>query len=136
MCFRYYAYLFDSQAFREQIQTEVYGVKVFHPTQQIIKNAFTVIPPITEQHAIAAFLDDRCGQVDGIIADLERQMELLRTYKISVIYEAVTNSIWTKKRVKYLASIFSGATPSKEVSEFWDGDIPWISSYKSICFWG
>ena len=36
------------------------------------------IPPLPEQQAIVAFLDDRCGQIDGIVTDLERQVEILR----------------------------------------------------------
>lgn len=147
--FRYFAYLFDSQAFREQIRTEVYGVKVFHLTQAIIKKCFTVVPPIEEQRAIAAILDDRCGQIDGIIADAERQVEILRKYRKTLIAETVTKGLdktapmkdsgidwigeipkhWEVKRIKHSTSIMgSGTTPESGNADFYDGNIPWIQS--------
>lgn len=35
---------------------------------------------------------------------------------------------WKMGRLRYLASFESGATPSKDISDFWDGEIPWVSS--------
>ena len=35
---------------------------------------------------------------------------------------------WETRRLRYLASFESGATPSKDIDEYWAGDIPWISS--------
>ena len=35
---------------------------------------------------------------------------------------------WGLNRLKYLASIESGATPSKDNSSFWNGPLPWVSS--------
>ena len=34
---------------------------------------------------------------------------------------------WQRKRLKYLFSMVSGGTPSKDVLEYWMGDIPWVS---------
>jgi type I restriction enzyme, S subunit len=35
---------------------------------------------------------------------------------------------WKVIPLKYIVSIRSGATPSKENKEFWDGDVPWASA--------
>ncbi|MDD6636656.1 MAG: restriction endonuclease subunit S, partial [Coriobacteriaceae bacterium] len=35
---------------------------------------------------------------------------------------------WEIRRLKQLCHMESGATPSKENLEYWDGDIPWVSS--------
>ena len=83
--FRFMAYLFDSEPFRNQIRNSVSGVKVFSVTQTIIKNTRLLLPPLPEQQAIATLLDDRCGYIGGIIADLERQMDILRQYKKALI---------------------------------------------------
>lgn len=89
------------------------------------------IPPFPEQRAIAAFLDNHCGQVDGIIADLERQMEILQQYKKALITETVTKGLdksalmkesgidwiggipahWDVKRLRYVCRLKTGTTP-------------------------
>ena len=92
------------------------------------------IPPLPEQQAIVAFLDDRCGQIDGIVTDLERQVEILRQYKKALITETVTKGLdktammkdsgidwigempkhWEMKRLKFLGSARNGLTYAPE----------------------
>ncbi|NBK24528.1 MAG: hypothetical protein EOM68_21185, partial [Spirochaetia bacterium] len=68
------------------------------------------IPSLPEQQAIAAFLDDRCGQIDGIVADLEQQVEILRQYKKALIAETVSANKphWVKGRIKDLMTLQRG----------------------------
>ena len=49
-----------------------------------------VIPPLTEQKAIADFLDTKCAAIDQAITDKTTQIETLKAYKASLIYEYVT----------------------------------------------
>ena len=49
-----------------------------------------VNPPLSEQQAIAAFLDDKCSQLDAVIAKKQQQVSILADYKKSLIYEYVT----------------------------------------------
>lgn len=92
------------------------------------------IPTLPEQQAIAAFLDNRCGQIDVIVADLERQVEILRQYKKALITETVTKGLdktapmkgsgidwigemprhWEMKRLKFLGSARNGLTYAPE----------------------
>ena len=48
------------------------------------------IPPMSEQKSIAAYLDTKTAEIDVLIASKERQVELLREYRKSIISEAVT----------------------------------------------
>lgn len=48
------------------------------------------VPPIFEQKAIVNYLDDKCSQIDAVIADKQAQLETLAAYKKSLIYEYVT----------------------------------------------
>lgn len=69
------------------------------------------IPPIDEQERIAGFLDKKCGEIDGLIADIKTQVQTLEQYKRSVITEAVTK----------------GLNPSAEMKESgveWIGNVP------------
>ncbi|MET3578922.1 type I restriction enzyme S subunit [Mesorhizobium robiniae] len=35
--------------------------------------------------------------------------------------------LWTRQKLKYVARFIGGGTPDKSKSEFWNGDIPWVS---------
>lgn len=50
----------------------------------------TVVPPIEEQKAIAAYLDEKCAEIDGCISAKKEQISTLEAYKKSVIFEYVT----------------------------------------------
>lgn len=47
-------------------------------------------PPVKEQQFIANFLDNKCNEIDTIIATKKEQLETLAEYKKSLIYEYVT----------------------------------------------
>ena len=48
------------------------------------------VPPLPEQQAIANYLDEKTAEIDSLIADKQRQVELLKEYRKSLISEAVT----------------------------------------------
>nr|WP_316623902.1 restriction endonuclease subunit S [uncultured Ruminococcus sp.] len=80
-------------------------------------------PRISEQKAIADYLDKRCGEIDSIIADIEKQIELLKQYKKSLITETVTKGL-------------DKSVPMKDSGIEWIGEIPssWnVKKLKYIC---
>jgi type I restriction enzyme S subunit len=95
-----------SEEFRLHISGLIGGV-----SQGELRNFNIVVPPLSEQQAIAAFLDDRCGQVDSIITDLVRQVEILRQYKKALITETVTKGL-------------DKFAPMKDSGIPWVGNIP------------
>jgi type I restriction enzyme S subunit len=109
--YRFVAYMFDSLSFREQIRPEVYGVKVFHPTQSIIKRVIGIYPSLGEQVAIAAYLDHRTAEIDEVLADLQSQAEMLDTYKRELIAEVVTKG-------------FDKSAPMRDSGAGWIGKVP------------
>lgn len=48
------------------------------------------VPPKDEQDEIADFLDTKCSEIDSLIADKKRQLDILADYKKSLTYEYVT----------------------------------------------
>ena len=48
------------------------------------------VPPKDEQDEIADYLDTKCSEIDSLIADKKRQLDILADYKKSLIYEYVT----------------------------------------------
>lgn len=91
-------------------------------SQNKIKNQYYIQPPIEEQKAISAYLDEKCTEIDSLISDIQQQIETLEQYKRSVITEAVTKGInpdvdmrdsgiewigdiptrWSVKKLKYI----------------------------------
>lgn len=49
-----------------------------------------LVPPFDEQQEIADYLDNKCAEIEQIIADKKSQIETLDGYKKSLIYEYVT----------------------------------------------
>lgn len=52
-----------------------------------------LVPPLPEQRAIAAFLDDKCDKIDGAVKIKEDQIELLGERRQIIIQEAVTRGL-------------------------------------------
>ncbi len=107
-------------------------------------------PKETEQQLIADFLDERCAEIDSVIADVETQIEILQKYKKSLITETVTKGLdrtvamkdsgiewigkipehWIRNRIKYKTQLIgSGTTPDSGNDMYYeDGVYPWIQS--------
>ena len=58
-----------------------------------IGNIYIPYPNLDEQKAIANFLDKKTSEIDDLIKDLKKSIELLKEYKKSLIYEATTGKI-------------------------------------------
>ena len=112
----------------------IYGAKILN--QELIKNAYLIIPPTTEQTSIANFLDLKTSEIDDIIADKKRLLELYEEEKTAIINQAVTKGLdpnapmkdsgiewlgeipehWEVKKLKYIisAKLMYGANESAD----------------------
>jgi len=70
-----------------------------------------LVPPLPEQRAIAAFLDDKCAKIDGAVKIKEDQIALLRERRQIIIQDAVTRGL-------------NPAAPMKDSGIDWIGQIP------------
>lgn len=71
------------------------GMGVPHLTQENMKSALIPIPPLSEQQAIASYLDEKTARIDSLISLKQEKITELKNYKKSIIYEYVTG----KKRI-------------------------------------
>ena len=115
----------------------------------ILRSESIIIPPLTEQQAIADYLDQRCSEIDELIALQEEMITKLQSYKQSVITEAVTRGLdknvplkdsgidwigkipehWSRNKIVRLFSIIgSGTTPKSNKGDNYIGSINWIQS--------
>ena len=146
----YYRHLFKSLGFIDKINSLTVGIRE-GKNIQYVDFADMLLPymPLAEQQKIAEFLDRKCGEVDEMIALQEQIIEELKTYKQSVITEAVTKGLnpsapmrdsgidwigsipehWSKdKIIRSFRMIGSGTTPKSTDENNFDGDINWIQS--------
>lgn len=114
----------------------------------VIERIKVILPPVSEQQKIVEVLDKKTAQLDKVKALLEEQIQKLKDYRDSLIYETVTKGLdktvplkdsgidwigqvpqgWGVGKVKYFSQISAGATPDRNNSLFWNGNINWMSS--------
>lgn len=147
MNFLYYA--IQSDSFIEEVNTSTYGSKMPRASWEYIKNMKIAFPTsLVEQQKIADFLDKKTTQLDKVKSLLEEQIQKLKDYRASLIYETVTKGLdknvpmkdsgidwigqvpqgWGSGKVKYFSQVSAGATPDRNNSLFWNGNINWMSS--------
>ena len=97
---KYFAFLFQSDAWRKQIRERATGVKVFSISQKILRFTTILLPPIAEQYKIADYLDPRCAEIDHTITEIEKTIEEYKALKQSIITEAVTKGIRGNRPMK------------------------------------
>ena len=88
------------------------------------------LPPLEEQKHIADILDKASNLIGLRKQQLEKMDLLIKSKFIDMFGDPVTNPKgWEVKRIEELCeSIFGGGTPSKSHAEYYDGDIPWVTS--------
>ena len=119
-------YALDSFYVQNQKSFGKAKLKVVHISTGEIQNLFICLPPLETQKRIADFLDDKCGKIDSLKSDIQKQIETLEQYKKSVITEAVTGKVRIDNGKAYKRE-FSKENSVSEQSERrieWIGEIP------------
>jgi len=86
-------YCLESEAIREQFYSKANGVTRFGLLKDAIKNGIITSPPLEEQKEIASYLYEMNKHIRNIKADIKTQIQKLKEYRQSLIYEAVTGKI-------------------------------------------
>lgn len=95
----------------KEINNIKYSTTVKHLSAQDLSEMRLPIPPLSEQEAIAAYLDDVTGKIDALISEKQKQVEDIRAYRTSLITETVTRGL-------------NPDTPLRPSGIDWLGDIP------------
>lgn len=139
----YYNWLFHTVSFADEFYKWGHGIvdDLWTTRWQEMKRIVVPVPPLDEQATIAAYLDDKVGQINSIIQEAITSIEEYRQWKSSTIFEAVTKGIkldvtykeshdfrigkipahWRTTKVKQVARLnpsveTTGITPEMEVT--------------------
>lgn len=93
-------------------QNKRYDINGFKIMSNEMANIRFAIPPLSEQKAIASFLDTKCAEIDTLTADIESQIDTLEQYKRSVITETVTKGLNPDAEMKESGIEWIGEIPS------------------------
>lgn len=86
---RRYVY-YQLQALTDAKKKDMHGTAMQHLTMDNMNNSYIATAPLSEQQAIADYLDEKCVDIDALIATKQQKIDSLKEYKKSIIYEYVT----------------------------------------------
>lgn len=89
-----YMYYF-LKASTDNFKSKAMGAVLQNISQEKIKKQDFLVPPLAEQQQIADYLDEKCKNIDNRVQKRREQLEWLKEYKKSLIFDYVTG----KKRV-------------------------------------
>ncbi len=89
---RYYNWLFHTSLFADEFYKWGYGIvdDLWTTNWGTMRRIQIPIPPLEEQAEIAAYLDEKIPIIEQSISEKQMQIETLKAYKASLIYEYVT----------------------------------------------
>ncbi|MCA6363514.1 MAG: restriction endonuclease subunit S [Bacteroidetes bacterium] len=141
-------WFFNSEIFKAQ--SGLFSTSTINQLTNETLNSMRIACPFDsdEQNQIIRFLNCKSELIDSLIYHKQKLITLLREERTALINQAVTRGInpkakrkdsgvewlgeipahWEMKRLKYLVEkVTGGGTPSTDVSEYWNGPIPWVS---------
>lgn len=124
------------------------GATIAHLYQNVFENMPCLLPPISEQQAIATYLDTATAKIDEAIAQQQKMIDLLNERKQIIINNAVTKGLnpdapmkdsgvewigeipehWEFVKLKRYCKVRTGKTPSTTKEYYFEnGDIKWFT---------
>ncbi|WP_416189818.1 restriction endonuclease subunit S [Neisseria sp. CCUG17229] len=104
-------YLMICQNFIATVNSSTYGTKMPRANSDFLANLPIPIPPLSEQTAIAEFLDKKTAQIQKAIALKTEQIARLKEYRQTLINQTVTQGL-------------NPNAPLKNSGVAWLGDMP------------
>ena len=143
-------YFMKSHFFREYVKSiSKHAINQVSVPINKLKSLLLPYIPYVEQKVIANFLDQKTAEIDSLINDRERLIELLQEQRQAIITQVVTKGLdsnvpmkdsevewigeipkhWNTKKMGWVFDLIgSGTTPDSQRTEYYDGYIPWVNS--------
>jgi type I restriction enzyme S subunit len=98
------------------------------------------VPPLAEQNKIVEILEEQLSRLDAALASVRAVREKSARFRRSLLHAAFTGAItghgtkegapptgWKEAVLGDVCKVVSGSTPKTNVSEYWGGEIPWLT---------
>lgn len=112
---KYLFRLFQSKRFNSYFEVSANGITRFGLPLDSITGVFVSLPSLGEQNTIAEYLDEKTAQVDKLITNKLRLIELLREERKAIINQAVIRGINPNAKLKP-----SGIDWLGDIPEHWE----------------
>ncbi len=139
-------YFSKSNIFYIQIQMALVSSTISNFNGNKYANMILTLSSYNEQKTIANFLDQKTAEIDDLIADKEKLIELLQEKRQAIITEAVTKGLnpnvkmkdsgiewigeipeeWELIKIKFVGTIYSGNGFKEELQGKTEGDYPFF----------
>ena len=100
-----------TDGFIKLVDSSTQGAKMPRADWEFVGNITLPLPPLPEQRAIAAFLDERTSRIDGLMARKKRLVELLKERRQALITRAVTRGLDPNAKLKDSGVPWLGEVP-------------------------
>jgi len=151
-CPKFLFYFSKSNIFYIQIQLALVSSTISNFNGNKYANMILPLPSYYEQKAISNFLDQKTAEIDSLIADKEKLIELLQEKRQAIITEAVTKGLnpnvrmkdsgiewigeipehWEVVKIKLLLKVKDGTHDTPDFVDKGEGTVPLITSKNII----
>lgn len=128
---QYRQFCFQTENVKQQFKHYSAGTKVTGISKKTIQKITILIPPKSEQAAIANVLT----HIDELIASLRKLIEKKRAVKQGAMQELLTGKKrlpgfkgkWETVQLKKISTLSSGGTPLTSINTYYTGNIPFMN---------
>lgn len=87
---RFMVYLMNCHYYSEWLTMQGRGATMKRVSRTALAKVKLIIPPLSEQQAIADYLDKKCAEIDVAIENMDKQIDACKRLKRSLINEVIT----------------------------------------------
>jgi type I restriction enzyme, S subunit len=117
-------------AYLDAIHAHTSSVTVKHLSSKTILDLPIPLPSIDVQESLVEEIETQLTRMVAAEAALARGVVNLNRYQAAFLRDVfgLTVGRWSLVPLGTICTVHVGATPSRKVSEYWDGPIPWVVS--------
>ncbi len=92
---QYFHHLFRSNNYIEEYYRIGRGIvaDLWTTRYSEMRNIFVPLPPLDEQQAIVAYIEEKCEKIDKLASELQSEIDYLKEYKQRLIADCVTGQV-------------------------------------------